>query len=66
MKDLEQQYGKLKEEYIDERFKVVDQKLKEIEEETAEEFIKPLKQLQMNMEFKTNFSSLFFNYITLN
>ena len=59
MKELEQQFIKLKEEYIAQRFKVVDQKLKETEDETAEEFKIPLNKLEKNLEFKTNFSSIF-------
>jgi hypothetical protein len=57
MKELEQQFIKLKEEYIAQRFKVVDQKLKETEDETAEEFRIPLNKLEKNLEFKTKFSS---------
>ena len=57
MKELELQYSKLKEELINERNKMVNKKLKEIEDETAEEFTKPLKQLQMNIDFKIKLTS---------
>lgn len=57
MKELETHFSRLKDELISQRFKEVDQKLKEIEEESADEFRNPLKKLEMNMQFKTNFSS---------
>ena len=57
MKELELQYSKLKEELINERNKMVNKKLKEIEDETAEEFTKPLKQMQMNIDFKIKLTS---------
>ena len=57
LKDLEMHFARLKDELIAQRFKEVDQKLKEIEDESADEFRNPLKKLEMNMEFKTNFSS---------
>ncbi len=61
MKDLEAQFAKLKEELINERNLLVDKKLKEIEEETADEFVIPLKKLQMSMDFKINFTSKLIN-----
>ena len=57
LKDLEMHFARLKDELIAQRFKEVDQKLKEIEDESADEFRNPLKKIEMNMEFKTNFSS---------
>lgn len=59
MRELETTYAKLKEEWINQRLKEVEKKLKEIEDESAEEFTIPLKKLQMNMEKKTNNSSRF-------
>jgi hypothetical protein len=59
MKELETHFTKLKEELINERNCMVDKKLKEIEDETAEEFVIPLKKLQMNLDFKINLSSVF-------
>jgi hypothetical protein len=52
MKELELQFAKLKEELINEKQMLVDQKLKEIEEETAEEFTGQLQKLKNNMDNK--------------
>jgi len=57
MKSLELQFSKLKEELIKEKNNEVEKKLKEIEDETAEEFLVPLKKLQMNMDFKIKLTS---------
>ncbi len=57
MKSLELQFAKLKEELIKEKNNEVEKKLKEIEDETAEEFLVPLKKLQMNMDFKIKLTS---------
>ncbi len=51
------QFAKLKEELIREKNNEVEKKLKEIEDETAEEFVVPLKKLQMNMDFKIRLTS---------
>ena len=52
MKELELQFAKLKEELINEKQMLVDQKLKEIEEETAEEFTGQLQKLKNNRDNK--------------
>lgn len=62
MRELETTYAKLKEEWINQRLKEVEKKLKEIEDESAEEFTIPLKKLQLNMEKKTNNSTLIKDY----
>jgi len=62
MKDLEAKFSKLKEELINERNCMVDKKLDEIENETAEEFAVPLKKLQMNLDFKIKLTTLMRDY----
>lgn len=62
MKELELQFAKLKEQLIAERNSLVDNKLEEIENETAEEFLVPLKKLQMNMDFKIKLTTLMRDY----
>lgn len=62
MKELEQQFAKLKEQLISERNSLIDQKLEEIEAETAEEFVVPLKKLEMNMDFKIKLTTLMRDY----
>lgn len=62
MKELEVQFAKLKEQLIAERNSLVDKKLDEIEDETAEEFVIPLKKLQMNMDFKIKLTTLMRDY----
>lgn len=57
MKELEQQFAKLKEQLISERNSLIDKKLEEIEAESAEEFVVPLKKLEMNMDFKIKLTS---------
>ena len=57
MKELEAQFLKLKEEYINEKQLLIDQKLKEIEEETAEEFVIPLQKFKQNMDMRLNLTS---------
>ena len=52
MKELEAQFAKLKEELINEKQILIDQKLKEIEDESAEEFKTQLLKLKQNMETK--------------
>ena len=59
MKELELQFSKLKEELINEKQILVDQKLKEIEEETAEEFTGQLQKLKNNMETKIKLAGKF-------
>lgn len=57
MKELEFQFSKLKEMYINERQTLIDQKLKEIEEETSEEFTTQLQKLKQNMDVKIKLAS---------
>lgn len=57
MKELELQFAKLKEELINEKQVLVDQKLKEIEDETAEEFTGQLQKLKNNMDTKIRLAS---------
>ena len=57
MKELEAQFLKLKEEYIVGKQMLIDQKLKEIEEETAEEFVIPLQKFKQNMDMRLNLTS---------
>jgi hypothetical protein len=52
MKELETQFLKLKEELLNEKQNLIDQKLKEIEEEKADEYVIPVQNLKANMEFK--------------
>ena len=52
MKELETQFLKLKEELLNEKQNLIDQKLKEIEEEKADEYVIPMQNLKANMEFK--------------
>jgi hypothetical protein len=59
MKELELQFAKLKEELINEKQMLVDQKLKEIEEETAEEFTGQLQKLKNNMDNKIRLACKF-------
>jgi hypothetical protein len=59
MKELELQFAKLKEELINEKQVLVDQKLKEIEDETAEEFTGQLQKLKNNMDTKIRLASRF-------
>lgn len=47
-------FAKLKETLIFERQVLVEQKLREIEDETAEEFTSPLQKLKQNMEVRIN------------
>jgi hypothetical protein len=60
MKELEIQFSRLKEQLIYERNNLIDKKLKEIEDENAEEFVVPLKKLEMNMDFKIKLTSKLF------
>lgn len=62
MKDLEAKFSKLKEELINERNSMIDSKLDEIENETADEFAVPLKKLQMNLDFKIKLTTLMRDY----
>jgi hypothetical protein len=57
MKELEFQFSKLKEMYINERQTLIDQKLKEIEEESSEEFTTQLQKLKQNMDVKIKLAS---------
>ena len=52
MKELENQFLKLKEDLINEKFTVIDKKLFEIENEIAKEYTVPLLKLKENMEMK--------------
>ena len=52
MKELEQLFNKLKEALISEKQTLIEQKLNEIENETAEEFTVPLQKLKQNMDIK--------------
>lgn len=47
-------FAKLKDALIFERQVLIDQKLKEIEDETAEEFTSPFQRLKQNMEVRIN------------
>ncbi|CAF0852422.1 unnamed protein product [Brachionus calyciflorus] len=58
MKELEMLFTKLKEALISEKQILIDQKLKEIEEETAEEFTVPFQKLKQNMEVRINLAEL--------
>ena len=60
MKEIESQFIKLKEELIKERFDIIEQKAKEIDDETAEEFTIPLSKLKQSHEIKIKLSSLLF------
>jgi breast cancer metastasis-suppressor 1-like protein len=62
MKELEYLFGKLKEALIHEKQIVVDQKLKEIEDETAEEFKMPIEKLKQTMDIKTRLATLMRDY----
>lgn len=57
MKELESQFGKLKEALIFEKQILIDQKLKEIEDETADEFTGPIEKLKQNMDIKIKLAS---------
>jgi hypothetical protein len=57
MKELETQFLKLKEELIYEKQMLIEQKLKEIEDETAEEYTTPSLKLKQNMEIKIKLTS---------
>ena len=57
MKELEAKFLKLKEELINEKQILIDQKLKEIEDESAEEFVIPLQKFKENMELKIKLTS---------
>jgi hypothetical protein len=58
MKELESQFLKLKEELIYEKQMLIEQKLKEIENETAEEYTNPAFKLKQNMEIKIKLTSM--------
>jgi len=62
MRELEAQFYRLKDELIKEKQLLVDQKLKEIEDETAEEFAVPLQKLQLNMDNKIKQATLIRDY----
>jgi len=62
MKDLELQFLKLKEDLINEKQMLIDQKLKEIEEESAEEYTHPSHKLKQNMEIKIKLATLLKDY----
>jgi hypothetical protein len=57
MKELETQFMKLKEELLNEKLLLIDQKLKEIDDETAEEYTIPCQKLKQNMELKLKLTS---------
>ncbi|RNA14525.1 breast cancer metastasis-suppressor 1 [Brachionus plicatilis] len=57
LKELETLFAKLKEALIFERQILIDNKLKEIEEESAEEFTGPLHKLEQNMEVRINLAA---------
>ena len=57
MKELESQFMKLKEELVNEKLLLIDQKLKEIEDESAEEYTVPCQKLKQNMELKLKLTS---------
>jgi hypothetical protein len=59
MKELENLFSKLKEALINEKQILIEQKLKEIDEETAEEFTIPLQKLKQNMEIKIKLACKF-------
>lgn len=59
MKELESQFLKLKEELIYEKQMLIEQKLKEIEDESAEEYTTPSLKLKQNMEIKIKLTSMF-------
>jgi hypothetical protein len=59
MKELENQFLKLKEDLINEKFTVIDKKLFEIENETAKEYTVPLLKLKENMEMKISIACEF-------
>jgi len=62
MRELEAQFVRLKEELISERHALIEHKLKEIEDETADEFTGPLKQLQLGKDFKIKLATLMRDY----
>lgn len=62
MKDLESQFLKLKDELIHEKQSLIDQKLREIEDESAEEYTQPSQKLKTNMEIKIKLASLLKEY----
>ncbi|RNA14526.1 breast cancer metastasis-suppressor 1 [Brachionus plicatilis] len=62
LKELETLFAKLKEALIFERQILIDNKLKEIEEESAEEFTGPLHKLEQNMEVRINLAELLKDY----
>lgn len=66
MRELEAQFLKLKEEYIVGKQMLIDQKLKEIEEETAEEFVLPLQKFKQNMDMRLNLTNLTKDYRSKN
>ena len=63
MKELEAQFLKLKEELIGEKQILVEQKLREIVDETAEEYTIPLHKLKQIMEIKIKLTSRLFVFI---
>lgn len=62
MKELENLFNKLKEALISEKQALIEQKLREIEDETAEEFTVPLMKLKQNMEVKIKLACLLRDY----
>lgn len=56
------QFAKLKEELIYERNNLINKKLQEIENESAEEFVVPLRKLQQNMDHKIKLATLTRDY----
>lgn len=62
MKELETLFNKLKETLIAEKQILVEQKLKEIDDETAEEYTVPLQKLKQNMEIKIKLACLLRDY----
>lgn len=59
MRELEFLFVKLKDALIQEKQMLIDHKLREIEDETAEEFTQPLFKMKQNMEIKIRLASIF-------
>lgn len=57
MKELENQFLKLKEELIQEKLSLVEKKLQEIDNGTAKEYTIPLTQLKENMDMRISIAS---------
>jgi hypothetical protein len=62
IKDLEVQFSKLKDELIQEKLRLIETKLRDIENETAREFQVPINKLKENLDLKLNILGLLKEY----